>query len=232
MYPIFALWVRSHKDLPLNVYQIVNTFRYETKTTRPFLRVREIHFFEETPARSQRGARLRTGPLRTSPPSDVWPRRSACPTCRSADPNGTSSRERTSSIALDIPIGRPARSRPGACDHYRDNFDLDGIRHEASDGSRSHVHQTTFGLSERLLGAHRRGRRRLARRDLPEPDRAVPGGHRPHPEARGPRRAGCGDGRARGPPLAGRRAGLPRPRRRTPRAQGRPLGTEGRPAPP
>ncbi|HEY6239060.1 MAG TPA: aminoacyl--tRNA ligase-related protein, partial [Thermoplasmata archaeon] len=47
MYPTFALWVRSHRDLPLNVYQIVNTFRYETKTTRPFLRVREIHFFEE-----------------------------------------------------------------------------------------------------------------------------------------------------------------------------------------
>ncbi|MCI4316939.1 MAG: proline--tRNA ligase, partial [Thermoplasmata archaeon] len=47
MYPVFALWVRSHRDLPLNVYQIVNTFRYETKTTRPFLRVREIHFFEE-----------------------------------------------------------------------------------------------------------------------------------------------------------------------------------------
>ena len=47
MYPVFALWIRSHKDLPLNVYQVVNTFRYETKTTRPFLRVREIHFFEE-----------------------------------------------------------------------------------------------------------------------------------------------------------------------------------------
>ena len=47
MYPVFALWVRSHRDLPLNVYQIVNTFRYETKTTRPFLRIREIHFFEE-----------------------------------------------------------------------------------------------------------------------------------------------------------------------------------------
>src|SRR6202167_4843222 len=47
MYPVFALWIRSHQDLPLNVYQIVNTFRYETKTTRPFIRVREIHFFEE-----------------------------------------------------------------------------------------------------------------------------------------------------------------------------------------
>ena len=46
MYPMFSLWVRSHTDLPLKTYQIVNTFRYETKQTRAFIRVREIHFFE------------------------------------------------------------------------------------------------------------------------------------------------------------------------------------------
>ncbi len=47
MYPIFSLWIRSHKDLPLKVYQIVNTFRYETKHTRPLIRVREITTFKE-----------------------------------------------------------------------------------------------------------------------------------------------------------------------------------------
>ena len=46
MYPIFALWVRSHADLPLKTFQIVNTYRYDTKQTRAFMRVREIHFFE------------------------------------------------------------------------------------------------------------------------------------------------------------------------------------------
>ncbi len=46
MYPIFSLWVRSHADLPLRIYQIVNVFRYETKQTRTFIRVREIHFIE------------------------------------------------------------------------------------------------------------------------------------------------------------------------------------------
>jgi prolyl-tRNA synthetase len=47
MYPLFALWVRSHQDLPLRFYQIVNTFRYETKHTRPLIRVREITTFKE-----------------------------------------------------------------------------------------------------------------------------------------------------------------------------------------
>ena len=47
MYPIFSLWVRSHTDLPMRFYQIVNTFRYETKHTRPLIRVREITTFKE-----------------------------------------------------------------------------------------------------------------------------------------------------------------------------------------
>jgi len=46
MYTMFSLWIRSHADLPLKTFQIVNTFRYETKQTRSFIRVREIHFFE------------------------------------------------------------------------------------------------------------------------------------------------------------------------------------------
>ena len=47
MYPLFALWVRSHSDLPKRFYQVVNTFRYETKHTRPLIRVREITTFKE-----------------------------------------------------------------------------------------------------------------------------------------------------------------------------------------
>lgn len=47
MYPMYALWIRSHIDLPIKYYQIVNTFRYETKHTRPLIRVREITTFKE-----------------------------------------------------------------------------------------------------------------------------------------------------------------------------------------
>ena len=47
MYPMYALWIRSHIDLPIKYYQIANTFRYETKHTRPLIRVREITTFKE-----------------------------------------------------------------------------------------------------------------------------------------------------------------------------------------
>lgn len=45
-YQMFALWIRSYKDLPFKTYQRANIFRYDTKATRPFLRSREFHWIE------------------------------------------------------------------------------------------------------------------------------------------------------------------------------------------
>ncbi len=47
MYEMFSLWINSKSDLPLKIYQTVNVFRYETKQTRPLLRVRELVKFKE-----------------------------------------------------------------------------------------------------------------------------------------------------------------------------------------
>ncbi len=47
MYYMFKLWLTSYRDLPVKIYQHVNVFRYETKHTRPILRVREIASFIE-----------------------------------------------------------------------------------------------------------------------------------------------------------------------------------------
>ena len=47
IYPMYALWIRTHMDLPIKYYQIVNTFRYATKQTRPINRVGEITTFTE-----------------------------------------------------------------------------------------------------------------------------------------------------------------------------------------
>ena len=44
--PMLHLWIRAHTDLPLKLYQIVTVFRYETKATRPILRMREFDFKE------------------------------------------------------------------------------------------------------------------------------------------------------------------------------------------
>ncbi len=45
--PMLKLWIKSHADLPIKIYQVVSVFRYETKATRPLIRVREITTFKE-----------------------------------------------------------------------------------------------------------------------------------------------------------------------------------------
>ncbi|MEM4335542.1 MAG: proline--tRNA ligase [Candidatus Anstonellales archaeon] len=46
MYPLFSLWIQGRKDLPLKIYQSGEVWRYETKATKPFVRVREIMWIE------------------------------------------------------------------------------------------------------------------------------------------------------------------------------------------
>jgi len=45
-YPMYALWIRSARDLPLKLYQSCSVFRYETKATKPLLRGREFLWIE------------------------------------------------------------------------------------------------------------------------------------------------------------------------------------------
>ncbi len=42
MYPAFARWIRSHRDLPLRLNQWTNVVRWEFKNPTPFLRTREF----------------------------------------------------------------------------------------------------------------------------------------------------------------------------------------------
>ncbi len=46
MYQMYSLWVRSHRDLPLKLYQRANVFRFDTKATRPLIRGREFYWLE------------------------------------------------------------------------------------------------------------------------------------------------------------------------------------------
>ena len=46
IYPMYSLWVRSWRDLPMKLYQRCSVFRSEIKSTRPFLRGREFLWIE------------------------------------------------------------------------------------------------------------------------------------------------------------------------------------------
>ncbi|RLG87340.1 MAG: proline--tRNA ligase [Thermoprotei archaeon] len=42
-----SFWIKSYRQLPKKYYQVVSIFRYETKATRPMIRLREVTTFKE-----------------------------------------------------------------------------------------------------------------------------------------------------------------------------------------
>jgi prolyl-tRNA synthetase len=46
MYSMFSLWIRTWRDLPFKTYQSCQVWRFEGKSTRPFIRGREFYWTE------------------------------------------------------------------------------------------------------------------------------------------------------------------------------------------
>jgi prolyl-tRNA synthetase len=46
IYPMYSLWIRSWKNLPMKMFQVVSVYRHETSATRPLLRGREFLWIE------------------------------------------------------------------------------------------------------------------------------------------------------------------------------------------
>lgn len=153
MYPIFSLWIRSHADLPLKTYQIVNTFRYETKQTRAFIRVREIHFFESHTCHSdfedaEKQVREDYSILAALAKRWCLPYK----LLKRTDWDKFPGAEYTVGIDTLLPSGRSLQL--GSIHQYRENFSRPyEIKYEDENGEHKYVHQTTFGMSERLVGA-------------------------------------------------------------------------------
>ncbi len=153
MYPMFSLWVRSHQDLPLKVFQIVNTFRYETKQTRAFMRVREIHFFESHTCHADREDAER------QIKQDVEIVDAVChDLCLPysllirTDWDKFPGAYYTVGIDTVMPNGRTLQI--GSAHYYSTNFSKPyNITYETESGEHVFAHQTTLGMTERLLGA-------------------------------------------------------------------------------
>ncbi len=150
--PMLKLWVRSHADLPIRLYQIVNTFRYETRATRPLIRVREIDNFkeahtahatgEEAEAQVQEGIRIYKKFFDTlaiaykitkRPEWDKFP-----------------GAEYTISFEQIMPDGRTLQI--GTVHNLGQNFaKAFDITYETEKGERQHVWQTCYGISGRPI---------------------------------------------------------------------------------
>ncbi|SMD30978.1 proline--tRNA ligase [Picrophilus oshimae] len=153
MYTMFPLWIRSHQDLPLKIYQIVSVYRYETKHTRSFIRVREIHFFEAHTAHVD----YEDAERQMSEYMDIWSsiaEKLCLPYNIDMRPDWDKFPGAKYTLAFDtlMPSGRSLQI--GTIHEYGENFARNyDIKYLDINGDLKYVSQTTFGLSERLLAA-------------------------------------------------------------------------------
>ena len=153
MYPMFSLWIRTHADLPLKIFQIVNIFRYETKQTRAFIRMREVHFFEAHTAHRT----FKEAEEQIKEDIEIWKKiadKLALPykIVKKTDWDRFPGAIYSIGAETIMPSGRSLQI--ATFHQYGQNFSKPyKIEYLKENGTHDYVHQTTFGMSERLIGA-------------------------------------------------------------------------------
>lgn len=154
IYPMFKLWIRSHADLPIKIYQIVNTFRYETKHTRPLIRLREITSFKEAHTAHATWDEAATQVEVAIQRYSEFYHRLAIPFLVSRRPvwDKFPGADYTTAIDVIMPDGKTLQV--GTAHHLGETFAKTyEITYEAQDGEQKLINQTCYGISERCIAA-------------------------------------------------------------------------------
>lgn len=157
--PMLKLWIRSHADLPIKMYQVVNIFRYETRATRPLIRMREVDNFKEAHTAH---ATLAEAEAQVKEGVEIYKKffdTLAVPCKISRRPEWDKFPGAVYSIAFDYiaPDGRTIQA--GTVHNLGQSFSKAfDITYETENGNAEHVWQTCYGLSGRplvaMLAAH------------------------------------------------------------------------------
>ena len=154
IYPMYKVWVRSHADLPIRIYQIVNTFRYETKHTRPLIRLREITSFKEAHTVHATWDEAAEQVKEATRIYQEFYRRLAIPTIVSKRPDWDKFPGADYTMAVDTLMPDGKTLQIGTAHHLGSNFAKTfEIKYEDLSGEQVYAHQTCYGISERSIAA-------------------------------------------------------------------------------
>ncbi len=152
--PMLKLWIRSHADLPLKIYQVVNVFRHETKATRPIIRMREVATFKEAHTCHTTSEEAEQ---QVQEAVEIYKRffdSVGVPYVISRRPDWDKFAGALYTIAFDMlcPDGRTLQV--GTVHNLGQNFaKAFGITYETKDGGQEHVWTTSYGISGRGIAA-------------------------------------------------------------------------------
>ncbi len=154
IYPMFSLWIRSHRDLPVKIYQVVNVFRYETKTTRPIIRVREVMSFKEAHTAH---ATKEEAEKQVEEAVQIYSKffdKLALPYLILKRPEWDKFAGAEYSIAFDTIMPNGKRLQIGTIHYLGQTFSKPfEIKYEDVNGQQKYVYQTCYGISGRPIAA-------------------------------------------------------------------------------
>lgn len=154
IYPMLDRWIRSHTDLPLKIYQIVNIFRHETKMTKPLIRLREVTTFKE--AHTVHGSE-EEAEEQVEEAVELYKKfydELAVPHLITKRPSWDTFAGAEYSIAFDAlaPDGRTLQI--GTAHNLGQNFaDVFDLTFETYEGEQELVYQTSYGISDRAIAS-------------------------------------------------------------------------------
>ncbi|KNH04277.1 prolyl-tRNA synthetase [Perkinsela sp. CCAP 1560/4] len=154
MYPTFAKWIRSHRDLPLKLNQWSNVLRWEFSHPTPFIRSREFlwqegHTAWETAEEATREALEILELYR-----ELYEKMLAVPVVKGRKTDKERFPGADTTWSVEALITQPGRGCQAATSHFLgQNFArMFEIEFENANRERQHVYQNSWGFTTRSIG--------------------------------------------------------------------------------
>ncbi|XP_076330314.1 LOW QUALITY PROTEIN: bifunctional glutamate/proline--tRNA ligase-like [Tachypleus tridentatus] len=156
MYPYYAKWIKSHRDLPVQLNQWCNVVRWEFKHPQPFLRTREFLWQEGHSAFATQEEAIQEVYQILEFYAEVYEKLLAIPVIRGRKTEKEKFAGGDFTTTVEIYVSASGRGLQGATSHYLgQNFSkMFEILFEDPDTSeKNFVYQNSWGISTRTLGA-------------------------------------------------------------------------------
>ena len=148
----FAKWIKSHRDLPLLINQWANVFRAE-KTTRPFLRTSEFLWQEGHTLHATKEEAIEETEKMYNVYIDFFENYLAIPIIKGikTDKEKFAGAETTYTVEALMHDGKALQS--GTSHYLGQNFSKPfDIKYQSKEGKLENPHQTSWGVSSRMIG--------------------------------------------------------------------------------
>ncbi|KAI5192002.1 bifunctional glutamyl/prolyl-tRNA synthetase [Nematocida sp. AWRm77] len=156
IYPYFAKWIQSYRDLPLKINQWCNVLRWETTQTMPFVRGREFLWQEGHTAHLDRADADKEVHQILEMYADVYEQLLAVPVVRGRKSKRETFAGADYTTTVEAFVPRTGRGIQAATSHslginFAKMFEV-SVEDPKATGERLFVHQNSWGLSTRSLG--------------------------------------------------------------------------------